>query len=1107
MKKVTSYLSTLRFDPNLYKTWYARYLIQIRLVLMLILAIAAVGLFAYFQLPRRVNPEIKIPIVIITTVLPGASPQDIESLITIPLEESLDNLEGVDSLVSSSQESLSTITIQFLSKVDADKARDDVQSAVDSAANLPEDAKDPQVLKLDFENQPIWNFAILTDKDEASLMRLSKNLQKEIERGELVDRVTISGLDTQEVEVTILPQKAQEFNISPALLAQLVKAAASSYPAGNVQTGSFSFALAIDKELINLDDIRNIRLNFNNSSVRLGEVAKISFISTPNQRESYYIDKNSKVSKNVQFFVFKGENANIDASEKQAKRIVENFLKEKRGFRLVTIVNSAEEIVTQFNDLTRDFFSTITLVFILLLVFLGLKQAIISAFTVPLTFLSTFAIMNILGLSLNFLTMFAFLIALGLLIDDTIVTVAATTRYFATGKFTSTQTGILVWRDFIVPLWSTTIATIWAFIPLLLSTGIIGEFIKSIPIVVTATMLSSTSIAVLITLPLLMIFLKPNFPPRVKLFLKLLGVVAGLAVIILLIPKNVLFAPIILVILIFFLVGFRVRKDLLSFLKYPINKRAFFKKTLLILRKTSSKGLIDIEVLSRKYMEVINRILISKHGKRNTLIIISLFALSAYLLIPFGLVKNEFFPKQDLNLLFLSVELPSGTNVKTANEEAVNLLTQVKDLENLEFAVAEAGVGFSAMEGRVSAANNILATLHLKDFKKRDQTSSDIAQKLRAKFANYTKGTLTVQEQSGGPPAGADLQISLLGDDLSALDSFANRVIQFLQSESGIANADESQKPGISKIVFTPDKGKLFENNLDIRTLSLYLRTYASGFNLDSLKFEETKDQDITLRFSENSPTPEDLGTINIPTQSGGVPLLSLGKLSLSTNPTIINRDKGKRSITVTASVLPGNNIQDKNKKLEDFVKNELNLPSGYSWKIGGVNEENQRSVNSILQAMVISFLLILITMVVEFRSFRQTFIALMIIPLSVAGVLYIFGLTHTPLSFPALIGILALFGIVVTHAIVVIEKINDNLKYGLPLKEAIVDAAGSRLEPVLLTSLATIAGLIPITLSDPLWRGLGGAIIAGLLFSGLVKLFFVPVTFYLFFAKSKWSG
>jgi multidrug efflux pump subunit AcrB len=332
--------------------------------------------------------------------------------------------------------------------------------------------------------------------------------------------------------------------------------------------------------------------------------------------------------------------------------------------------------------------------------------------------------------------------------------------------------------------------------------------------------------------------------------------------------------------------------------------------------------------------------------------------------------------------------------------------------------------------------------------------------------------------------------------------------MQFLEKQPGVTNIDKSIKPGTSKLVFVLDKDKLAENSLTVEQLSLWLRTYASGYNLDELRFGNEKDkQDVVFRVSSDTQTAADLGRVSIPLpastpggEGSSVPLISLGEIKLATNPTTITREKGKRTLTVTGSVVVGYNATEINQKLTKFADGDLNLAEGYTWQTGGANEENEKSVQSILQAMLISFILILITMVIEFRSFRQTFIALMIIPLSVAGVLYIFALTGTPLGFPSLIGILALFGIVVTHAIVVIEKINDNIHHGMELKDAIVDAAGNRLEPVLLTSAATILGLVPITISDPFWRGLGGAIIAGLLFSGAIKLFFVPVTYYLMF-------
>ncbi len=1113
-KKVISYLSSVKFDPKLWNTWWAQYVVQIRLVLMLILAIVAVGIFAYINIPRRLNPEINLAIVIVNTTLPGASPEDIEQLVTIPLEDEIKNVADIDTMTSSSVENNSNITIQFKSGVNADKARDDIKSAVDSVTDLPADAKTPNVTKLDFESAPIWQFAITTNGDTPSLMRFSKLLQDRIEELSKVDRVDLSGYDTQEVEVVLDPEKIASFGLSPIDVSGAIKKAAGSYPAGNVETATSAFSLSIDRDIHEVSDIRETRITVSGQSLRLGDIANVSNISKVNQNQALLSSKDKGISPTVQFFVYRAKTANIDAAEKDVRVVVEKTLHEYNGkFQMTTITNNSEDITKQFSDLTRNFMETIVLVFVLLLIFLGLRQAVISSITVPLTFFSTFAVINALGLTLNFLTSFAFLIALGLLIDDTIVTVAAMTRYYATKRFTPAETGVLVWRDFIVPLWSTTITTIWAFVPLLLASGIIGEFIKSIPIVVTVTMISSTSIAVLVTLPLMIIFLKPVFPKRVKIFFIALGLVTILVTVALFLPKNPL-TPVVMVIfaaLIFII--YRIRTTVSGKTQRFIKTNKIARHIPSFFSRISDRGLIDIEVLSAKYMVLINRILVSKHGKRNVLIALAVFALCAYLLVPLGVIKNEFFPKDDANVLFVAGELPSGTNLVTNKTEMLKVLSDVKNTDQVDYIVGETGTGFSSSTGgRSGSGNSFLLTLHLIDADNRDITSSEIAEKLREKLKGYSKGKLTVQEESGGPPAGADVQITLLGDDLTVLDQYANKVQQFLEKQPGVTNIDKSIKPGTSKLVFVLDKDKLAENKLSVDTVSTWLRTYASGFNLDELRFGNEKDkQDVVFRVSSDTQTAADLGRLSIPlppATSGGegssVPLISLGQIKLATNPTTITREKGKRTLTVTGSVVAGYNTPEINQNLAKFADSGLNLSEGYTWQTGGANEENEKSVQSIMQAMIISFLLILITMVIEFRSFRQTFIALMIIPLSVAGVLYIFALTGTPLGFPSLIGILALFGIVVTHAIVVIEKINDNVHHGMELKDSIVDAAGNRLEPVLLTSAATILGLVPITISDPFWRGLGGAIIAGLLFSGAIKLFFVPVTYYLMFKNTQ---
>jgi HAE1 family hydrophobic/amphiphilic exporter-1 len=467
-----------------------------------------------------------------------------------------------------------------------------------------------------------------------------------------------------------------------------------------------------------------------------------------------------------------------------------------------------------------------------------------------------------------------------------------------------------------------------------------------------------------------------------------------------------------------------------------------------------------------------------------------------------GFVKNEFFPKTNADTLSISVELPSGTNLDTTTKESLAVLKKLEKTPQAKYVILNFGAGFSPFGGGVSTENIFNYTLVLKDKNNRSQTSSDIAQTLRTEFKDYNKGTFSVNEATGGPPAGSDIQLKIFGQDLTVLDNYANKTAAFLKKEPGATNVSLSVKPGTSKIVFTPDQQKLAQYSLSADTTGFWLRLFATGFKVDSIRLDkESNDQeDITLRLQSATPNAEDISAINIPTLTGVVPLTSLGKLTLEPNPTLITRENGERTISVTAGVKSGYTIPQVNANLEAFAKKDLNLPPGYSWKTGGVNQQNQQSAGDIYKAMLISVLLIIITMVLQFGSFRRAIIVILVIPLAISGVFVIFGITQTALTFPALVGVLALFGIVVKNSILIMDRIMANIKTGMEFKRSIADAASSRLEPIALTSICAIVGLIPITISDPLWRGLGGAIIAGLTFSGTIMLFFIPVVYYIVF-------
>ncbi len=1109
MAILTSYLRKLKFDPRLDNSLIARYLRNARLVILIIFMILVIGIISFLNIPRVLNPTINIAIVTVSSVLPGAGPNDVESLLTIPIEQAVSNVPNIDTMTSTSQNSVSSVIIQFNSGVDADKAESDVQTAVQTVSNLPKDATTPQVQKLDFQNAPIWVFSI-SGQDEASLVRFSRNLKDKLKDVTTVNQVITSGLNNQEIQVLIKPQAIAAYGVNPALLSQTVTTAIKAQPGGTIDTSASSFSITIDPTITSVDDLRNLRIKLaDGTSVFLSDIATVAIRQQPGTTSSYLATSRSASSPAITFSIFKKSSSNVTTADKDAHDTVNAFLAKYKGqVTLSTVLDTGNMITRQFNELVRDLLITFVLVFLVIVIFLGTRQAIIAASAIPLTFLITFIVMRLTNIDLSFIAFFSLLLALGLLVDDTIVVISALSSYYRTNKFTPMQAGLLVWRDFRTAILTTTLTTVWAFVPLLLSTGIIGEFIKPIPIVVSSALLSSFGVAMFVTLPLVIMALKPQVPYRVMMLFRILILLLVIGVFFLLVPKGVALVPATIIFALNLFIYFQIRSILVKRFSSAQNRRRPERQSQgNRLARYLDKGFISFDVISRKYQSVLHAILSSKNNRRKALAAVIIFSIFSYVLLPLGFVRNEFFPASAQESLNISLELPAGTRVEQTQAEALKVMDDIRKLPEVQLATLDVGSGPDTGFGPSSGGSNIATiTVVLPPTNQQKISSIDLAQMIRDRYANYQKGKFSVIEESGGPPAGSDLQIKLFGDDLTVLDTYANKIEAYLTKQQGVTNIDKSIKSGTSKIVFTPDYQKMLDAGVTQDQLGLWLRTYASGFTLDSkVKIEQgnTQEQDIVLRTDTSPETTQGLTTLMIPTQTGPLPLIALGKITLKPNPTLITRESGKRTISVTASVTKGYSVSQKNANLEKYA-DSLNLPEGYSWTTGGVNQQNQESVNSIFQAMILSFLLIIITMVLQFSSFRKAFIVMLVIPLSISGVFIVFALTHTPLSFPALIGTLALFGIVVKNSILIVDKINQNLKAGLEFTNAIVDAAESRLEPIALTSFTAIVGLIPITLSNALWQGLGGAIIAGLLFSGSIMLFFIPVVYYYIFQSSE---
>lgn len=1103
------YLGKLKFDVKQLKSPIKILFDNTRLLFLLILVLVLGGVASYLTLPRELNPEIEIPIVIVVTTLPGADPLDVENLVTDKLEAEIENLTDISEMTSVSSPSLSSISIQFNSNVDPDKALADVKEKVDLVDDLPDDASAPRINKLDFNNQPVWQVAIVGSVDRRSLSRIAQNVQEKLERRSEVRTVELAGDETEEVVIALDPTALVEHQLTAAQVMQAVETSDLALPAGELTINQTEYQVSVDNDVITVDQLRNLELSLGGQSLKLGQVAKISIQAASSDRITTYVDhqtlSDGSSGKNaVQLDIYKSESATISESVAVANEVLLDELQGYPHLKLVSILNFAEDIETQFSDLSSNFMSTIALVFLVLLLFLGFRQASIAALSIPLTFMSAFIIMSVSGITLNFLSMFSLLLALGLVVDDAIVIVESMHRY--SKKFSPTEAGLMVFRDFVVPIWTTTLTTVWAFLPLLLASGIIGEFIKSIPIVVSATLISSTTIAVAINLPLTVLFAQLKVPKRIKLLGWLLGAATSVWLLTSLTAASPL-QPVVVACWIGLLLQLIATKtawqQALAQVGQTVQpKQGVWGQRWQQLRTWWSghsimdHGLLDFGHVANKYRAFLYRAVATRNRRLIIYFVSAAYFITSIVFLVTGLLKSEFFPKTDQNTFYINIEGPAGWSRQQLAPIVDEVHSNVLAFDDVSHLVTQTGGlvndGFSSP---AQGPHLAFTTVTMIPETERQLNSIEVADRLRAAFAGRPEAKITVIEQSGGPPAGADLQINIVGDELEQLEQLSDQFAAVVKELPGAINIESSLKPAAGQIEIQLDQHSLQQRGLSVAQVASWLRTAVTGSETTQLAFEQD-DLDIVVKLNQSELSLSTLQNLQLPATPGGqnYTLAEVATFSLQTSPTAIEHDKGRRVVHVTAAA-DGISATELLKQFQTKAS-DISLPPGYSWTVGGVNEENNKSTASIIQAMGLSAILILVTMVLQLNSFRKSLLVLSVIPLAVAGVFFNFTLLGIPLSFPALIGVLALFGIVVNNSIMLIEKINQNLRFGLPFMDAIVDACASRIEAIFFTTLTTAVGLLPITISDPLWRGLGGAIIAGLTVSGILILVLLPALF-----------
>ncbi len=1033
-----------------------------RLTYLIIVFLLLFGILTIGNLPRELQPEVEIPYAIIFTGYPGASPVDVEKQITEKIENQITTLSGIKEVNSTSSLGTSMVTVEF----NADEnLTDSIRNLKDEArkvqSDLPEDAFDPEVIELSLSDQPIFITVLSSNQyDISDLKKFAESLKGELEGIPYVSEAkVVGGLDrlvSIEVDQNFLAQKG----LSVSQIITSVSANNVNFPLGSIELSDSSYSLRIEGEFKTANEIGKLVVgNVKEKPILLEDVARVEDGFSEEASISRLSVNQQAPEESVSIQVYKKTGGDITKVAEEANRVVVagKGIDYPEDVNATITTNSADFINESIKTLMTNGLQTILIVLILLFLFLGWREALIAGLAIPFSFFIAFIVMASVGESLNFLSLFALVLALGLLVDSAIVIVEGMYQKVGEYKIGGYQAAILTIKEYASPLLSGMLTTIAVFFPLMFIEGIIGEFLKTIPIVVIATLIAALFVSLTIVPSIGALVFKPRKRKIEK------------------IPED-----------------FIKEIGLWGKFKKRCKSRAREER---IASKVFNK-------IADKYYEVLPRIIGSKKNRKIVIFsVIALFAFSLYLPIS-GTLNIESFTSTDAETFAINIEMPEGTLLEETDRitaKVENVILEEAEVVNF---VTSIGSGSGSSMGGSSQENASFIQVNLTDKDKRDKRSFKIVSDLRKKvLSEVTEASIDFSEEQSGPPGGAPIEMRVIGDDLEVLESLAERAKNELSQISTVIEAETTVEFSPGEFVFTPNKDILAREGLSVAQLAQQLRNGISGNN-DSQIIKDGDDLDILVKYEKDQLSSfNDFGAIIANTPSSKQYSLSeLGTIKLEPSLSKINRKDKERVVTVTAKT-DGGNATEISQELKEKLA-QMDLPEGYRFDYGGESAELQEVFMDMFLKMIIGIVLILFILAVQFNSYRQVLVVLSTIPLAIIGVFICMTIARLTIDIPAFIGIVSLAGIVVNNAIILIDQINKEIEKGVELVEAVSLSGKSRLRPIVLTSVTTIFGLLPLSITQPDWRNMGFTIIFGLAFSVVLTLVVVPTIFVNFYHK-----
>ena len=1100
-------------------------------VYILTVIITLAGLMAYNSLPKEKFPEIKFPQIIVQTVYPGTSPENMENLVTKQIEKQVKNLTGVKKVTSNSFQDYSVVIVEFNPDVQVDKAKQDVKDGVDkSKQDLPKNLPyQPEVKDIDLSEFPILSVNISGNYDLNRLKKYSDRIKDNIEALKEIKRVDMVGAPEREIQINVDLYKMLGTGLTFGDIQNTISAENVSASAGEISMNNQKRVLTIRNEYKTAEQMGNtIIRNQQGKAIYLKDIADVSD-NFAEQKSYARLDGKNVITLNV--IKAKGKNL-IDASD-NVSDVVAKMKKTGLPADLKIVITGDQSQNTR--DTLHDLINTIIIGFILvtviLMFFMGVTNALFVALSVPLSCAIAFLVMPAIGFTLNMIVLFSFLLALGIVVDDAIVVIENTHRIFDNGKVPIAKAAKIATGEVFLPVLSGTATTLMPFVPLAFWNSIIGKFMFFLPITLIITLVASLLVAYIINPVFAVSFMKPhpdhgdeNNKPRFNKRDRVLLVIFGAIALLFYLSKSWAVANFVLFIYVFILL-----------------EKFVFSKWIHSFQNKAWPAFRDW------YTRVLKGAL-----KRPVLILVVTALLLPVAIIGYTVRHPPFtlFPSPDPNFAYVYLNLPIGTDQAYTNEVMKTLEGRVNKVLNIDPETGKTNPVVQSVISNVTVnavdpgsgevgdfPNKGRITVAFVGYAERHGVSTwDYLDKIRGAVKNIPGAEVTVDKESGGPPTQKPIAIEITGDNLDSLINTSARLKKYLEDKqiAGVEKLRDDFQANKPEIVFNLDRERMDHEGITTSTVAYNLRTAIFGTEISRFR-DANDDYPINLRLMKDQRMNVD-ALRNMPIlyrdmgmggQIRQVPVNSFATMEYSNTYGGIKRKDQKRIITLSSNLLTGYDGNDVVKAVQNEI-DQFHPPSGVMIRMAGEQEDQKETGSFLGRAMLISMGLIFLILVLQFNSFSRTVIIMSEVLFSIIGVFLGYAIWGNTFSMVMSgIGIVALAGIVVRNGILLVEFMDLMLKDGMEPYDAIIESGRTRMTPVVLTATAAILGLIPLATgmnvdfasllstgnphiyfggdNTAFWAPLAWTMIYGLGFATFLTLIVVPVMCLLSFRFKAW--